>query len=109
MNAGDDENVLNDADADEDLIDTVKKQKRVAKAQHTKLYTRLIKLMTEEMIVRYAILTALEETEEKKMETTQIVGDFVVLYEKKSDKRNVERSEDKINKVIETPTNKSRT
>ena len=41
MNAGDDENVLNDADANEDLIDTVKRQKRAAKTQLTKLYTRL--------------------------------------------------------------------
>ena len=64
MNAGDDENALNDADANEDLIDTVKKQKRVVITQLTKLYTRLIKLMMEETIDRDAILTALEETEE---------------------------------------------
>ena len=35
------------------------------------------------------------------METIQIVEDLVVLYEKKGDKRNVERSEDEIDKVIE--------
>ena len=89
MNAGDDENALNDTDANEDLIDTVKKQKWVVKTQLMKLYTRLIKLMTEETIDRDVILTALEETEEKKMETIQIVEDLVVLYEKKGDKRNV--------------------
>ena len=78
MNAGDDENVLNDAYANED---TVKKQKRAAKTQLTKLYTRLIKLMTENTIDRDAIRTALEDTEEKKVETIQIVEDLVVLYE----------------------------
>ena len=101
MNAGHDENALNDADANEDLFDTVKKQKRVVKTQLMKLYTRLIKLMTKETIDRDAILAALEETEEKKMETIQIGEDLVVLYEKKGDKRNVERSEDEIDKVIE--------
>ena len=99
MNAGDDENALNDAATNEDLIDTVKKQKRVVITQLTKLYTRLIKLMMEETIDRDAILTAVEETEEKKMETIQIVEDLVVLHKKKSDKRNVERSEDEIDKV----------
>ena len=79
MTAGDDENVLNDADANEDLIDTGKEQKRVVKTQLTKLYIRLIKLMTEETIDRDAILTALEETEENKMETIQIVDDLVRL------------------------------
>ena len=65
MNAGDDENALNDTDANEDLIDTVKKQKWVVKTQLMKLYTRLIKLMTDETIDRDAILTALEETDKK--------------------------------------------
>ena len=102
MNAGDDENVLNDADANEDLIDTVKRQKRLGKTQLTKLYIRFIKLMTEETIDGNAILTALENTEEKKMETIQIVGDLVVLYEEKGYKRNPERSEgDEIEKLIE--------
>ena len=69
MNAGDDENVLKDVDTNEDLIDTVKRQKRLAKTQLMKLFIRLIKLMTEETIDGDAILTALEDTEEKKMET----------------------------------------
>ena len=48
------------------------------------------------------ILTALEDTEEKrKMETIQIVEDLVVLHETKGDKRNVERSEDEIDKEVE--------
>ena len=73
INAGDDENILNGVDANEDLIDKAKRQKRVAKTQLTKRFTRLIKLMTEETIDRDAILTALEEDKEgKKMETIQI-------------------------------------
>ena len=47
INAGDDENVLNDADANKDLIDKAKRQKRVAKTQLTKRFTRFVKLMTE--------------------------------------------------------------
>ena len=62
-------NVLNNADATEDLIDTVKRQNQVAKTQLMKFNTHLIKLMTEEIIDRDAILTALENTEKKKMET----------------------------------------
>ena len=62
-------NVLNNADANEDVIDTVKRQNQVAKTQLMKFNTHLIKLMTEEIIDRDAILTALENTEKKKMET----------------------------------------
>ena len=54
-----------DADANEVLLEELKRQKRVFKMQLTKLYTRLMTLMSEETIDREAILTALENVEEK--------------------------------------------
>ena len=72
---------------------------QATKMKLMKLHTRLIKLMTEETIDRDTILTTLEDTEEKKIETIQIEEDLVVLYKKKGVKRNVEYcSEDKINR-----------
>ena len=47
INAGDDENALNDANTNEDLIDTVKAQKRVAKRQLTETLYSLDKVHDE--------------------------------------------------------------
>ena len=47
MNAGDDENALNDARTNEDLIDTVKTQKRVANRQLTETLYSLDKVHDE--------------------------------------------------------------
>jgi len=54
--------------------------------QLTKLYTRLMRLMSEETIDREAILTALENMEEKKLAAIQILEDLVVIYERANDK-----------------------
>ena len=69
--------------------------------QLTKLYTRLMRLISEETIDREAILTALENVEEKKMDTIQLLEDLIVIYERANDKKNVERSNDEIDKTIE--------
>ena len=54
--------------------------------QLTKLYTRLMRLMSEETIDREAILTALENMEETKLAAIQILEDLVVIYERANDK-----------------------
>ena len=90
-----------DVDADEVLLEELKRQKRVFKMQLTKLYTRLMRLMSEETIDREAILTALENVEEKKLDTIQFLEDLIDIYERTNDKKNVERSNDKIDKIID--------
>ena len=55
-----------EADANEVLLEELKRQKRVLKMQLTKLYTRLMRLISDETIDREAILIALENVEEKK-------------------------------------------
>ena len=56
-----------DVDVNEVLLEELKRQKRVFKMQLTNLYTRLMRLMSDETIDRQAILTALENVEEKKI------------------------------------------
>ena len=90
-----------EADANEVLLEELKRQKKVFKMQLTKLYTRLMRLMSDETIDREAILTALENVEEKKLDAIQILEDLIVIYKRTNDKKNVERSNDEIDKIIE--------
>ena len=59
--------------------------------QLTKLYTRLMRLMSDETIDREAILIALENVEEKKMDAVQLLEDLIVIYDRANDTKNVER------------------
>ena len=77
-----------DVNANEVLLEELKRQKRVFKLQLTKLYTRLMRLMSKETIDREAILTALENVEEKKLDTIQLLEDLIVIYERANDKKN---------------------
>ena len=81
-----------ETDANEVLLEELKRQKRVLKMQLTKLYSRLMRLMSDaETFDREAILIALENVEEKKMDAAQILEDLIVIYEGTNDKKNVER------------------
>ena len=88
---------LEEADANEVLLDELKRQKKIAKMQLTKLYSRLMKLMSEED----AILLAFETVEEKRLDGIQILEDLIIIYVKRGDKKNVDRSNDVIEKIIE--------
>ena len=70
--------------------------------QLTKLYTRLMRLMSEEAIDIEAILTALENVEEKKLDAIQILEDLIVIYDRENDKKkkNVEGSNDEIDNPL---------
>ena len=57
--------------------------------------------MSEETIDREAILTALENVEEKKLDTIQLLEDLIVISERANDKKNVERWNDEIYKIID--------
>ena len=80
-------------------LEDLKKQKRINKMQLTKLYSRLVRLMAEESVNIDAILTTLEDTEEKMLDVIQLLEDLVVMYEKNGDKQNLARTEEEIDKV----------
>ena len=64
-----------------------------------KLYSRLVRLMSEESVNIDAILTTLEDTEEKTLDVIRLLEDLVVMYEKNGDKQNLAHTEEEINKV----------
>ena len=74
--AGDSESVEDDVDPNEALLEELKKQKRTIKMQLMKLYSCLIWLMLEETVDREAILIALENVEEKRLDAIQILEDL---------------------------------
>ena len=77
----------------------LKKQKRTNKMQVIiKLYSRLVRLMSEESVNIDAILTTLEDTEEKTLDVIRLLEDLVVMYEKNGDKQNLAHTEEEINK-----------
>ena len=63
-------------------MEDLKKQKRINKIQLTKLCSRLVRLMAEESVNIDAILTTLENTEEKMLDVIQLLEDLVVIHEK---------------------------
>ena len=65
-------------------LEDLKKQAWTNKMRLTKLHSRLVKLMTEESVNRGAILIALEDTEEKRLDEIQVLK-ALVIYEKKGE------------------------
>ena len=55
--------------------------------------------MAKESVNIDAILTTLEDTEEKMLDVIQLLEDLVVTYEKNGDKQNLARTEEEIDKV----------
>ena len=91
---------LEEDDANDVLLDELKRQKKIVKMQLTKLYSRLMTLMSED-VDKEAILLALETVEEKRLDAIQILEDLIIIYAKRGDKKNVDRSNDEIDKIIE--------
>ena len=81
------------AEAWEVPLERLKNRKRISKMQLTKLYSRLVRLMSREEADIAAILTALEETEEKRPDVAQVLEDLIVLYETKGDRQTVMHAE----------------
>ena len=87
-------------EAREVLLERLKN--RISKMQLTKLYSRLVRLMSgEEADIETAILIALENTEEKRLDVAQVLEDLIVLYRTTGDKQSVTRAEAELNKVME--------
>ena len=68
--------------------ESLKKQKRINKMQLRKLYTRLVRLMSDEKTDQEAILHYLKSFEAKKLETLQIIDDLISTYRQTVYERN---------------------
>ena len=55
--------------------------------------------MSEESVNINAILTTLEDTEEKILDVIQLLEDLVVMYEKNGDKHNLASTKEEIDKI----------
>ena len=79
--------------------ESLKKQKRINKMQLTKLYTRLVRLMSDEKTDQEAILQCMESFEAKKFETLQIIDDLISTYRQTGDERNAIKTEAELDNV----------
>ena len=79
--------------------ESLKKQKRINKMQLTKLYTRLVCLMSDEKTDQEAILQCSETFEAKKFETLQIIDDLFSTYWQTGDERNAIKTEVELDNV----------
>ena len=87
------------ADDCETLLEKLRSQKRVCKMQLTKLYSRLLRLMSREVTDVEELLTALEATQEKMLDVLQVLEDLIVIYQSKGDEQSVKRAEAEMEKV----------
>ena len=83
----------------ETLLDKLRSQKRVHKMQLTKLYSRLLRLMSGEVTDVEELLTALEATQEKNLDLLLILEDLIVTYQSKGEEQSLKRAEAEMEKV----------
>ena len=84
---------LNDIEYD---IERLKKQKRILKTQVSKLYTKLLRLMTDDSCGREDLIESLELYEEKQGETLLNIDELITAYKKAGDDRNAVKTEDEL-------------
>lgn len=80
-------------------IEQLKKQKRVLKTQTSKLYTKLLRLMSDEKCESEELLQGLEAYEEKQQETFIIIDKLILAYKQVGDERNAVKTEDELDLV----------
>lgn len=76
-------------------------QKWMPKLQLTKLYSRLVRLLSGDVADIKGILSALEGTEEMRLEVLQVLEDWIAIYLTKKHKQGVICTEAEIEKVTE--------
>ena len=81
------------ADDCETLLEKLRSQKRVCNMQLTKLYSRLLRLMSREVTDVEELLSALEATQEKMLDVLQVLEDLIVIYQSKGDEQSLKRAE----------------
>ena len=67
--------------------------------QLTKLYSRLLRLISGEVTDVEELLTALEATQEKNLDVLQVLEDLIVVYQSKGDEQSLKRAEAEMEKV----------
>ena len=67
--------------------------------QLTKLYSRLLRLMSGEVTDVEELLTALEATQENNFDVLQVLEDLIVIYQSKGDEQSLKRAEAEMEKV----------
>ena len=77
----------------------LKKQKRINKMQLTKVYTRLLRLISNETPDQEEILQGLEAFEDKKFETLEILDQLISTYRQTRDEKNAIRTEEEFDNV----------
>ena len=87
------------ADDCETLLEKLRSQKRVCKMQLTKLYSHLLRLVSREVTDIEELLTALEATQEKNLDVSQVLEDLIVIYQSKGDEQSLKRAEAEMEKV----------
>ena len=71
------------------------------KLQLTKLYSRLVRLLSGDIADIKGILSTLEGTKEMRLEVLQVLEDCIAIYQTKEHKQGVIRTEAEIEKVTE--------
>ena len=87
------------ADNCETLLEKLRGQKRVCKMQLTKLYSLLLRLMSREVTDVEELLTALEATQENKVDVLQVLEVLIVIYRSKGHEQSFKRAEAEMEKV----------
>ena len=67
--------------------------------QLTKLYSRLLRLMSREVTDVDELLSTLEATQEKNLDVLQVLEDLIVIYQSKGDEQSLKRAEAEMEKV----------
>ncbi|XP_028418888.1 uncharacterized protein LOC114544441 [Dendronephthya gigantea] len=81
-------------------IEQLKKHKRVAKAQMSKLYTKLLRLMANEKSVAEELLQEVDTYEAKQQETWDIIEELITVYRTSGDERNAVKAEDELENIM---------
>lgn len=87
------------SDAVENTAAKLKKQKLLNKMQLTKLYTRLLRFISDEITDQEEILQCLEAFEVKKLETLEIIDQLISTYRQTGDEKNAVRTEEELDNV----------
>ena len=80
-------------------VDNLKKEKRVMKMQLTKIYTRLVPLMSGDEPAREEILQSLEEFESKKFDVLGVIEALIGIYREIGDEKSAVKAEDELDNV----------
>ncbi len=82
-----------------DDIERLKKQKRVLKTQLSKLYTKLLRLISDDSCEKECLIQGLEAYDEKQAEVLAIIDELAIAYKKAGDDRNAVKTEDELDLV----------